>query len=126
MSNALYVAWRSGADAEGHWGPVGRLEHEGYFYRFVYTRGALTLPRFEPFPGMPHLDRVYESAQLFPVFANRLLSPSRPEYQRFLSWSGFSAADPPDPIALLGVTEGRRATDALEVFPCPAPDVEGR
>ena len=31
----------------------------------------------------------------------------------------------PTPIVVLGVTEGIRQTDAIEVFPCPVPDAEG-
>ena len=81
---------------------------------------------FAPFPGMPHLGAVYESEELFPLFANRLLARSRPEYDAFLSWGDFDRDNPPDPIAVLSVTEGRRATDSLEVFPCPHPDATGR
>jgi hypothetical protein len=80
---------------------------------------------FDPFPGMPDLDAVYESEELFPLFANRLLARSRPEYEAFLVWGGFDPDNPPDPIAVLGVTEGRRTTDSLELFPCPEPDAEG-
>lgn len=125
MNNALYVAWRSGPTADGRWGPVGRLSHEPNGYRFGYTRGAMSLDGFVPFPGMPDLDVVYDSEELFPLFANRLLAPSRPEYEAFLLWGGFDREDPPDPIAILSVTEGRRRTDCLEVFPCPRPDATG-
>jgi len=125
MSNCLYVAWRAEDSAGGHWGPVGRLEYNGSRYRFVYTRGAQTLPGFYPFPGMDDLDTVYDSDELFPLFANRLLARSRPEYEAYLTWGGFDPSDHPDPIAILGVTEGRRATDSIEVFCCPQPDDEG-
>jgi len=125
MNGVLFVAWRSGGETGGQWGPVGRLEHGPGGYRFVYTRGACTMEGFRPFPGMPDLKTVYESEELFPLFANRLLSESRPEHEAFLRWGGFDPNDPPDPIALLGVTEGRRETDSLEVFPCPAPDAKG-
>jgi len=74
---------------------------------------------------MSHFDAVYESDELFPMFANRLLNQSRPEYLPSLMWSGFDPDNPPDPIQLLGVTEGRRQTDSLEVFLCPQPDSEG-
>jgi len=127
MNNALFVAWRAGGNDDGCWGPVGRLEHladEGV-YRFVYTRGAKTLPGFRPFPEMPKLEAVYESEELLPLFSNRLLSKSRPEYQSYLTWSGFNSNDPPDHLALLAVTEGRRATDSIELFPCPQPDADG-
>jgi hypothetical protein len=74
---------------------------------------------------MDDLEQVYESEDLFPLFANRLLSPSRPEYEAFLKWGGFDPIDPPDPLAILGVTEGLRQTDSLEVFPCPQRDEWG-
>ena len=125
MNNALFVAWRSTGPDGGHWGPIGRLERCGEGYRFLYTKGARTLRDFQPFPEMPALDAVYESDELFPLFSNRLLARSRPEYEAYLAWSGFDVAQPPDPIAILAVTEGRRATDSLELFPCPTPDVDG-
>jgi hypothetical protein len=74
---------------------------------------------------MPDLERVYESESLLPLFANRLLSRSRTDYEAFLRWGGFDPNNPPDPISILSVTEGIRQTDSVEVFPCPAPDAEG-
>ena len=125
MSQELFIAWRAGGAAQGRWGPVGRLRRVAHGYRFVYTRGARALEGFCPFPDMPRLDAVYESEDLFPLFANRLLARSRPEYEAYLTWSGFDPQDPPDPIALLGVTEGMRQTDSLELFPLPQPDADG-
>lgn len=121
MSNSLYVAWRAGTAEHGYWGPVGRLDFLDGVFRFGYTQGANTLPGFLPFAGMGDLEEVYESDILFPLFANRLLAPSRPEYEAYLTWSGFDHLSPPDPLAILGVTEGRRMTDAVEIFPCPKP-----
>lgn len=125
MSNALFVAWRSGGPNAGQWAPVGRVDLGPSGYRFVYTKGAATLPDFQPFPGMPDRDAVYVSSELFPLLANRVLSRSRPEYEAFLTWGGFDPNNPPDPLALLGVTQGLRQTDSVEVFPCPQPDAEG-
>ncbi len=85
MAKALFVAWRGGGPATGRWGPVGKLEHIGGVYRFCYTRGAEQLEGFRPFPEMPELDSLYESDLLFPLFANRLLAASRPEYQAYLT-----------------------------------------
>jgi len=124
MSNAIFVAWRSGGNADGHWGPVGKLERIEDGFRFRYTLGAKRLAGFHPFPGMNRLNEVYESRELFPLFANRLLDSSRPEYRSFLEWGGFDPDLPPDPIAVLGVTGGRRETDQLELFPSPMPDGE--
>ena len=83
--NSLFVAWRPATPEQGAWRPVGRLEHDGHLYRFCYTRGARK-PDFRPFPRMENLDRVYASEALFPLFANRLLSQSRPEYEAYLRW----------------------------------------
>jgi len=125
MIRSLFLAWRSGDATATRWGPVGRLDRLDDGYRFVYTRGAKTLEGFQPLPGMPHLDESYESEDLFPLFANRLLDSSRPEYRDSLKWSEFDPDDPPDPIAILAVTEGKRATDSFEVFPCPVRDDAG-
>lgn len=122
--NSLFVAWRPPMPEQTGWRPVGRLEHDGDLYRFWYTQGARK-PGFHPFAQMEKLEQVYESEELFPLFANRLLSKSRPEYEAYLRWSGFDIENPPDPILILGVTEGIRQTDAVEVFPCPVPDSEG-
>lgn len=124
MNKALFVAWRSGEHVHQGWGPIGRLDFDGSTYRFSYTRGALELEGFSPFAQMEDLNNVYESTTLFPLFANRLLSKSRPEYKSFLEWGGFAADDAPDPIAILSITEGIRQTDQIEVFPCPVPDVD--
>lgn len=125
MTNSVFIAWRSGDESAGEWGPVARVDHGPRGYRFAYTKGARSLPDFQPFVGMPDLDAVYESDDLFPLLANRLLTKSRPEYEAYLTWGGFDPNNPPDPLALLAVTEGRRQTDSVEVFPCPQPDADG-
>ena len=126
MTKSLFVAWRSSDSIGGRWGPVGRLDFtETHLFRFAYTRGATMLAGFHPFPGMDSLNEIYESKELFPLFFNRLLSKKRPEYTPFLLWCGFETPTP-DPLSILGVTEGLRATDTIEVFPCPYPDSRGR
>ncbi len=121
----LFVAWHSTEPNNPSWGPVGRLDFDGQVYRFCYTQGARVLRGFQPFEEMPDLDQVYESETLFPLFSNRLLSSSRSEYEAFLRWGDFAPGESPDPLAILGVTEGIRQTDAIEVFPCPAPGETG-
>jgi hypothetical protein len=122
--NSLFVAWRPAKPERSGWRPVGRLEHDGHLYRFCYTDGARQRG-FRPFPQMEKLEQVYESNDLFPLFKNRLLKESRPEYDAYLRWSGFDPDNPPAPIVVLGVTEGIRQTDAIEVFPCPVPGADG-
>ena len=124
--NALYVAVRLESEGTPHWSPVGLLQFRAGTYCFVYTKGARSAPGFQLFAGMGCLDTVYESTELFPVFANRMLSESRPEYDAYLRWTGFDRTGRPDPIAILGVTEGIRRTDSIELFPLPIPDKRGR
>jgi len=123
---SLYVTWRGNEEGDqGVWSPVGRLDFDEGTYRFCYTKGAETLRGFHLFSQMNDVNQVYESDTLFPVFANRMLSPSRSEYESFLTWCGFDPSNAPDPVTLLGVTRGIRQTDSIEVFPCPVPDKNG-
>lgn len=112
----LYLAWQDPKDRR--WYPVGRLDFNGEIYRFVYTQGAKKSPHFLPFGRMLDLDSPYESKELFPLFANRLLAKTRPEYKTFLHWLNLSHNEV-SPLALLALTGGERETDSLEVFPCP-------
>jgi hypothetical protein len=74
-------------------------------------------PRFFPFERMENLFVTYESRELFPLFANRLLSRKRPEYGDFLQWVAVPVGQD-DPLTLLARTGGIRETDTLAVFPC--------
>jgi HIRAN domain len=118
----LYLAWQDPKDRQ--WIPVGRLSFDGHVYRFVYTKGAQTSPNFLPFGRMLDLTSVYESQELFPLFANRLLAKTRPEYPHFLDWVNIPH-DQDDPLVLLARTGGMRETDSLAVFPCPEPREDG-
>lgn len=115
---SLFVAWQ---DPESRkWAPVGRLSRDNARYHFVYTHGAESLPNFTPFGRMNDLHVKYVSDKLFPLFANRILAKSRPEYQQYMSWLGLNHV-PPDSLDELARTGGLRATDSLELFPCPSP-----
>lgn len=96
-------------------------------YHFTYLQGALeaqNLAGFQPILSFPKFDHPYVSRELFPLFANRLLRPSRPEYGDFVRWLNIpDQAD--DPIALLARSGGKRKTDNFEVFPYPQRDADG-
>lgn len=115
---ALFVAYQDTVSRT--WTPVARLTHDGKFYHFAYTRGARNLPNFVPFGRMNELDAEYVSEQIFPLFANRLLPKSRPEYNDYLNWLGLNGVDH-DILEELARTRGLRATDSLELIPCPEP-----
>jgi hypothetical protein len=119
----LYLAWQDPQSRD--WYPVGKLTLEIDIYRFVYTKGATLSKNFVPFGFMQDLHEIYKSRDLFPLFANRLISRKRPEYRDFLRWLDLRE-DEAEPLVVLARTEGVRETDSLTVFPCPEPDPEGR
>jgi len=122
----LYVAWQ---DPERRtWYPVAQLTSEPGNYKFVYTKGAKQAIReagFRPLATFPELDSIYVSEQLFPLFSNRLLPESRPEYKDYLGWLNVPNYER-DPVAILGSSGGRRVTDTLEVFPRPEREDQNR
>ena len=115
---ALFVAYQDASTRT--WTPVARLTHDGQLYHFAYTSGAKSLPNFVPFGRMVELDAEYVSEQIFPLFANRLLPKTRPEYKEYLNWLGLSEVSH-DALDELARTGGLRATDSLELIPCPEP-----
>lgn len=122
----LFLAWQDPRSRS--WFPIGRLSFDGSNYQFAYIKGAYIAQRdcsFTPLASFPKLEDVYEAQSLFPLFSNRLLSSSRPDYDEFTECLNVPQHKD-DPIALLGRSGGRRTTDTLEVFPCPEPDDQGR
>jgi hypothetical protein len=118
----LYMAWQDPMNRR--WLPVGRLTYEGNVYRFVYTKGAQESSNFEPFARMGDLHTIYESSELFPIFANRILPKSRPEYKQYLEWLDLPE-NQSSPLLVLAVSGGARGTDSLELFACPEPNLQG-
>ncbi|WP_417551726.1 HIRAN domain-containing protein [Marinomonas fungiae] len=109
-----YVAWQD--PEERDWHVIGRLEFEGEVYSFQYTKGCRQSNNFVAFSGMDDLDKTYFSKSLFPIFSNRVLSPKRPEYEKFLSWMGLDGGKATT-MDLLVRSGGIRGTDRLELFP---------
>jgi len=123
-SQALFVAWQDPVTSSYH--PVGRLangnESEGSQYEFVYTHGAKEAEKhgFRTFLGFNEFDRVYKSLTLFPFFANRIMSRSRPDFAAHISWLGLTDATANE-MTTLARSGGVRATDSLELFQLPTP-----
>lgn len=112
----IFVAWQNQVDRK--WIPVGKLTYDGKLYSFTYTQGALLAKNFVPFGRMADLSSTYTADELFPLFSNRLLTKSRPEYSDLLKWMNVKDNEYL-PMDMLALTEGRRGTDTLEMFPCP-------
>ena len=122
--SVLYLAWRQ----PGYrWWPIGRLTRQGQDYEFAYTRGAVEAGTagFRPLLAFPERNEVYRSETLFPVFANRVMNPSRPEFRSYLEWLALPPTER-DPLVLLARNGGRRETDVFEVFAAPEPSEDGR
>jgi hypothetical protein len=127
-ANKVFVAWQDQDTRE--WRPVGVLMYLNDLFTFCYTKGAQMLDSFGGFPSMERFDRVYKAKELFPVFQNRLLSEKRPEYDRLMRWLNVSKPGTLEEmngtkLTILALTEGRRQTDSITVFPCPSCDLDG-
>lgn len=114
----LYAAWRN---PEGLIRPVGVLTRRSTngdeSYRFVYVKAAEQFDGFRGLPGLPDLNAVYESEELFPVFSNRLMPRRRPDYEDFVQRLNLDVET--DPFEVLIRSEGWKATDRVEVFAHP-------
>ncbi len=121
----LFLAWQDPNTRS--WFPVGRLRQrpQGGF-AFAYTKGARAAREagFDYINGFDSFEKVYESDELFPLFANRLMRASRPDYPEYIQ--RLKVAEDADEMAVLARSGGRRLTDAFEVFPLPLPDEKGR
>jgi hypothetical protein len=115
--NTLFVAWKQ--PDSGEWIPVAKLERRDNRYFFSYTRGVHRAKSFQPFSRMDRLDAVYESSSIFPLFANRLISKSRPEFRDYLRWLGLKSMED-DTLSMLALTGGIRGTDSIELFQPPS------
>lgn len=115
---SLFLAWQA---PNRLWFPVGRLEADNAqsIYVFEYTKGALKAQKdagFEPLVSFPDFDKRYESAELFPLFKNRVLDPHRKDFLDYLRTLDLDPAHS-DPLEILAITGGERQTDSFEVFP---------
>jgi hypothetical protein len=92
---------------------VGVLSHVGHIFRFAYDDDVL-----RALPGLP-LGRVHESESLFPIFAERVMDPHRPERAETLEQLGLGADA--EPLEVLAVSGGGRTGDTYELTPLPQP-----
>ena len=114
----LYLAWQDNESRK--WFPVGRLDADvgGPSFCFRYTGGAKRAEQEAGFPLLiefPDLHRSYLSPKLFPVFQNRVMNRSRPEFADYVR--RLDLPEGADPIEILSINGGSRVTDTYEVFP---------
>ena len=127
----LFLAWQApNASAQSRaWFPIGRLDAspESPNFRFRYTKGALRAKKeagFEPLFAFPGFQNDFKSDSLFPLFQNRVISSKRGDFQEYIKWLDLDRGQA-DPISILAISGGERATDNLEVFPQVVADSNG-
>ena len=119
MNKTLFLAWQD-KDKTRQWFPVGRLDvlEPQPLYQFRYVRGAERAHEqtgFGPLYDFPEFHQRYQSADLFPLFKNRVITPGRKDFEEYLRLLDLPGQA--DPIQILSVDGGQRATDSFEVFP---------
>jgi hypothetical protein len=121
----LFLAWQDPSSRA--WFPIGRLTHDSQQYKFIYLQGAHTASKkagFQPIISFPDFSKAYYSQELFPLFQNRLLRSSRPDYKDFIQSLNLPDNEK-DPITILSRSGGQRQTDSFEVYPCPERNPSG-
>jgi len=116
----LVVTWQHPADRNIE--PVGFLDYDGHCYRFGYIRHALSVKDFRPLLGFRDLHGAYSSEDLFPLFAQRVMDPRRPDYQRYVERLGLP--EEASPWEQITRSQGRRQGDTIQLLPQPTSDGE--
>ncbi len=111
----LAVAWQNPESRTIY--PVGLLTWNGAQYGFAYLERAKSEEGFRPFLGFPEFGRHYQSTSLFSLFAQRIMSPNRPDFGRYLDSLDLQSSA--TPWEVLSRSEGRREGDSVLVFPEP-------
>ena len=117
-AKTFFLAWQ--AKQNRGWFPIGQLDVDVDCddYRFRYIQGAEQAQEevgFTPLTEFPDLSENYRSAKLFPTFKNRVMPRSRPGFVTYMR--DLDLPEAVNPIEILAVNGGHRATDAYEVFP---------
>lgn len=97
--------------------PIGLLDYDGHLYRFGYIRHALDVADFRPLLGFEDLRSSYLSEQLFPFFAQRVMDPRRPDYQRYVGRLGLD--EDASPWEQIVRSQGSRQGDSVQLLPQP-------
>ena len=121
----LFLTWQDKKSRQ--WFPVGQLISDDKSFRFFYIQGALEAQKeanFQPLVSFPDFRKVYESNELFPMFSNRVMPDSRPEYKQTIEYLSLPE-DYNDPLAFLALTGGAKVTDSFEMFCHPKLDDKG-
>ena len=123
LPRRLLVTVRPG-DSE----PEGRrlYRHVGFLtchrdgYEFSYVQPA---DEMRPLLGFDDVSKTYFSSEMFPLFAERIMSARRPDRATYLE--ALDLSEDSEPWEVLTRSGGRRAGDTIEVVPEPAVGPDG-
>lgn len=118
----LFLTWQDSKSRK--WYPIGQLTWDGEVYRFLYISGALSAHNeagFRPPVSFLNFHEIYESSELFPMFANRVMPASRPEYKQTIEWLALPESAN-DPLAFIARSGGAKVNDKFELFCYPELD----
>ena len=101
----------------GLYRPIGFLSSDAGRYTFAYLRKSVEADWFAPLPGLSDSGRKYRSDQLFPIFAERVISARRPDRTEALKALGL--AEDAAPFEVLNRSGGQRVGDTIELVPMP-------
>jgi hypothetical protein len=120
----LFLAWQEPVTRKIL--PIARLLKHNGDYEFAYINAVEEATRlgFHPLLTFPDLDEVYITGELPPLFTNRLMPRTRPDFAGYLGELGLSV-ELAEPFAVLARSGGRRETDSLEVFSAPLSCADG-
>lgn len=112
----LLVLWQDPESRLIH--PIGRLTKRDETYTFCYTASSEELDNFHHLPGLEDAKSAHTSSVLFPLFAQRIMSPKRRDYTDYLNRLGLpeDMATPWEQIVYSG---GRRNGDTIQFLPVP-------
>jgi hypothetical protein len=117
----LAVAWQHPTSrAMSH---VGLLTYADGGYTFDYLQRAPTVPDFQPFLGFEDLTAHYASPSLFPLFAQRVMRPARPDFARYVDYLALGTQT--DEWSILARSHGQREGDGIRVYAEPPVDDHG-
>lgn len=118
----LFLTWQDSKSR--NWYPIGQLTWDGDVFRFFYIKGALSAHNeagFRPPVSFLNFHEIYESSELFPMFANRVMPASRPEYKQTIEWLSLPESAN-DPLAFMARSGGAKVNDKFEIFCYPELD----
>lgn len=104
--------------------PVGVLRFDGETYTFEYLRNVVDIEEFRPLLGFRDLTTTYRSEELFPLFRERVLDQTRPDFVRVLDELSLDPASA-TPWEQLVRSGGSSEGDTLQVTPFPYESPEG-